>query len=143
MYKVGVVGGFSAIHALAGDVPEEEKQPHAHEYKLEWDIEVNHLDERGFSLDISVLEKIRNALFIAIEGVNLNEHEYFKSRPVSLENLCEFVYKNLCTALIQWLSDVELKKISTMEIRIWENSQAWAGISREGVQIAAGLKRST
>ncbi|OQX29096.1 MAG: hypothetical protein B0D92_05470 [Spirochaeta sp. LUC14_002_19_P3] len=142
MYKVGVVGRFSAIHTLAGDVPEEEKHPHAHNYKLEWDIEVSQLDERGFSLDISMLEKIRDALFITVEGVNLNEHEYFKNKPVSLENLCEFVYKKLCTGLMQRLSGADLAKITAMEIRIWENSQAWAGTRREGEQIAERLQRS-
>ena len=77
MYKVGVIGLFSAIHSLVGDVAEEEKIPHAHDYKLEWVIDVDELDERGFSLDISVLEGVREELFKYLQDKNLNELEIF------------------------------------------------------------------
>ena len=138
MYKVSVVGFFSAIHSLAGDVPEREKVPHPHDYKLEWILDIDQLDERGFSLDISLLEKLRDAVFADIEGKNLNAHEYFAHKPVSLENLCDFIYGHLFKELAQRIRDADMKRISCMEIRVWENEQAWAGIRREGEQIAGG-----
>ena len=128
MYKVGITGYFSAIHSLAGDVPEEEKLPHAHDYKLEWTLNVENLDERGFSLDISVLEEIRDDIFQILDGENLNENEFFKDIPVSLENLCNFTYMKFFNELSGRVGSDDLSRTSSMEVRIWENDQAWAGI---------------
>lgn len=130
MYKVGITGFFSAIHSLEGDVPEEEKTPHPHDYKLEWTLEVSELDERGFSLDISLLEKLRDSEFSKLEGKNLNKDRHFLNRPVSLENLCDFIFSNFSSELSLQISNTAFERIASMEIRIWENEQAWAGISR-------------
>lgn len=138
MYKVSVIGFFSAIHSLAGDVPEREKTPHPHDYKLEWILDVDRLDERGFSLDISLLEELRDAVFADVEGKNLNAHGYFDHKPVSLENLCAFIYGQLFKGLAQRIDDGDMERLSRMEIRVWENKQAWAGISRKGEEIAGG-----
>ena len=131
MFKVGITGLFTATHSLAGDVPEHEKQAHSHDYKLEWTLEVEALDERGFSLDISVLEKIRDLFFTKLNGQNLNENAFFFRKPVSLENLCSYSYEALHSALLSRTGAEERDRIASMEIRIWENDQAWAGILRD------------
>lgn len=128
-YRVGVRGNFTAIHALVGDVPEHEKTPHEHEYLLEWTFTLQSLDERGFSLDIALLERLRDALIHEIRGVNLNGLPYFSGVNSSLENLCGFFFQRLSQMLREELGDPDLKRIGEMEIRIWENDQAWAGLA--------------
>lgn len=128
-YRVGVRGNFTAIHALVGDVPEYEKHPHEHEYLLEWLFTLHSLDDRGFSLDIALLEKIRDTHIAEIRGVNLNDLPYFSSVNSSLENLCGFFFQRLSALLKDQLTAEDLKRIEEMEIRIWENDQAWAGLS--------------
>lgn len=131
MYMVGVNGFFSAVHSLEGDVPEHEKEPHTHDYKLEWTLELKALDERGFSLDISVLEEIRDQLFKTYADQNLNEFPFFDSKPVSLENFSDFTYDKLYAALTRRIEHKDTERITAMEIRLWENNQAWAGIRQE------------
>ena len=140
MYKVGVTGNFTAVHALVGDVPEEEKQPPPHAYLLAWILSVSELDDRGFSLDISILEEIRDQLFIDLEGCNLNDHDYFQKLSTSLENLCGFVSSSLLKELKKQSRDSDINRVAQMELRIWENDQAWAGIE---IDMKSQNKRST
>jgi len=127
MYKVGVERDFEAIHALVGDVPEEEKHPHPHKYRIEWVFHITSLDQRGFSLDIALLERLLENQCGEIKGVNLNSLEYFKERNSSLENLCSFFTTTLRDKLIGELSGEDARRITSMEIKIWENDHAWAG----------------
>jgi len=130
MYKVGVTGDFVAVHALVGDVPPEEKTPHPHTYHLEWTLDVSALDERGFSLDISELERIRDEFFSETAGTVLNDIDWFKGKPTSLENLCEYAFDSLENAIMNSINSKETARISRMEVDIWEHDQAWAGIER-------------
>ena len=56
--------------------------------------------------------------------------KYFNNKPVSLENLCSFVFDILSKDLSAKISRYDKSRIVTMEIRIWENEQAWAGIMK-------------
>ncbi|MBN1686459.1 MAG: 6-carboxytetrahydropterin synthase [Spirochaetales bacterium] len=128
MYAVGVTGDFTAIHSMVGDVPPEEKEPHPHGYRLEWTLWVEKLDERGFSLDISVLERIRDELFSDMAGKVLNDISWFKEKTTSLEYLCGYVFESLQSAVNGAMEKSDTGRISRMEVRIWENEHAWAGV---------------
>lgn len=128
MYKVGVTGRFTAIHSLVGDVPPEEKKPHPHDYYLEWCLHVADLDARGFSLDISVLEAIRDRMFGFIAERVLNDIEWFKGKTTSLENLCGYLFESLSSSLHKEMDRADVERISLMEVKIWENEYAWAGV---------------
>ncbi len=128
MYKVGVTGRFTAIHSLVGDVPPEEKVPHPHDYYLEWCMQVTDLDVRGFSLDISVLEGIRDRMFAYMAQKVLNDIDWFDGKTTSLENLCGYVFESLVASLREHMERAEVERISRMDVRIWENEYAWAGL---------------
>ena len=127
MYTVGVTGKFSAIHALVGDFGEE-TIPHSHPYRLEWDFEIESLDENGFSLDISRLIAARDRLFSELNGKNLNKDPFFRDIQTSLENLCVYIANELLETLAP--GPAELKRISRMNVRVWETEDAWAGYQK-------------
>ena len=131
MYRVGVKCHFTAVHILEGDVPEDERLPHSHEYVLEWIFDVTELDSRGFSLDIALLERQAEKLCSFIGGIKLHELDYFADRNSSLENLCAYLRDCLADGLREELREADLGRIGSMEVRIWENEGAWAGISGE------------
>ena len=131
MYKVGVTGNFYATHSMSGDVPPEEKVPHRHAYRLEWTFRVVQLDERGFSLDISVLERLRDELFKDLTDTVLNDIPWFAGKTTSLEYLCAYVFEMLRIGVEEYLGSADSSRIDKMEIKVWENDHAWAGI--EGV----------
>jgi 6-pyruvoyl-tetrahydropterin synthase len=124
MFLVGVNGSFSAVHSLVGDF-EEETVPHSHRYRLDWSFEIRELDENGFALDISRLQAARDALFRELDGKNLNKDSYFRDKQTSLENLCMYIAERL-TKLLK-LDQADRRRIDTMEIRVWESDDAWAG----------------
>ena len=131
MYEVGVTGDFTAIHHMSGDVPPEETVPHQHNYQLEWNLWIKSLDERGYSIDISLLERIRDELAHGLKGKVLNDLDWFAGKTTSLESLCEHVYEKLHFGISKSLRELDLQRISRMEVRIWEHEHAWAGVEMD------------
>jgi 6-pyruvoyl-tetrahydropterin synthase len=129
MYKVGVTGEFTAVHSLVGDVSAEEKKPHPHNYYLEWTLWVENLDERGFSLDISLLEEIRDEFFHGMSRKVLNDIAWFEGKQTSLEYLCRYMFDTLSTSLRKFLNAADILRISKMETKVWENDSAWAAVN--------------
>ena len=129
MYKVGVTGNFTAVHALVGDVPVEEKEPHPHNYYLEWTLWITNLDERGFSLDISLLETIRDELFSSMSGKVLNDLAWFREKTTSLEYLCTYMFESLLKSVRKSMEVADVQRISKMETKVWENENAWAAVN--------------
>ena len=128
MYKVGVTGNFSAIHALVGDFGEE-TIPHSHPYRLEWDFSLTALDANGFSLDISRLQTVRDELFTALNGTNLNKEPFFREVQTSLENVCAYIAGELMTRLNP--SKGDLQRMASMSVTLWESDDAWAGFQQQ------------
>ena len=124
MYNVGVVRNWQIRHALSGDFGDE-TIPHSHEYRVEWSLQVDALDDNGFAFDISTMQEKLDELIEDLNGKFLNDFPFFTGIQVSVENTCRYLSK----VLMKGLTDTERSDIIRSEIRIWESETAWASFA--------------
>jgi 6-pyruvoyl-tetrahydropterin synthase len=123
LFQTGVRHHLNAYHALVGDFGEE-TTPHTHPYLVEWTVSADHLDENGFATDISAMEETIAEELARVDGVLLNDLEFFAERQTSLENLCLFLHQRLAASLAA--KSTATWSPSGMEVKIWESDTAWA-----------------
>ena len=128
MYRVGIKRPFKASHFLAGDF-EDESRPHEHTYTADWIMEVDGLDENGFSVDIALMEELLEEVTTSVEGVLLNDLPFFENRQSSVENTAEYLSRELFEKLAE--RGASLERLRRSEMRIWENDSAWASYATE------------
>jgi 6-pyruvoyl-tetrahydropterin synthase len=129
MYRVGIKRKFKASHFLVGDF-QEETQPHEHEYVADWTMEVEDLDENGFSVDISLMEDLLEDSVDSLSGVLLNDIPFFQGKQTSVENTAEFLLHSLFQ---KWRErGGNLSPVIRAEMRVWESDFAWASFVTEG-----------
>lgn len=123
MYRVGVKRQVEVRHFLEGDF-DEESIPHSHDYIIEWVCVSADLDENGFSVDISVMEKILTSIAERIRGKLLNDLPFFDGIQSSVENFARYVFYE---AKEQLGAHGLPQEITTgAEVVVWESSTAWA-----------------
>jgi 6-pyruvoyl-tetrahydropterin synthase len=123
MYQVGIKNTFRAGHFLVGDFAEE-THPHEHDYVVEWICSTNVLDENGFSVNIAVMEEELQNLIDEIRGKLLNDLGFFKDRQVSVENMAQYIHKELVEKLSH--RGFSLESVVEFQVKIWESDSAWA-----------------
>ena len=119
MFTLCVLREFSAQHYLIGGDRGAENLPHAHEYRLELRLQGERLNEHGFLLDIVEIEAQLDREVGSYQDDLLNELPAFADHNPSLENFSQI----LCLSLAK---PMDSDKLSSIEIRLWENKNAWA-----------------
>ncbi|MDW5563860.1 MAG: 6-carboxytetrahydropterin synthase [Methanomassiliicoccus sp.] len=117
MYRTGLSARLTSTHHLAGGSPEESVD-HAHDYLVEVTVAGAEVDAKGYLVDIDLLRSALIAALRRYEGRCLNELPEFRSMAPSLENLSREIYDQLRPMLAAGRS---------LEVRVWEDQEAWAG----------------
>lgn len=117
MYRLCFQRAFSARHFLL-ESSGPESMPHAHAYRIEWELQAPELDAHGYLVDLVEVEKSLGRTLARYEGAFLNELAEFKGSNPSLERFVRILWERLST---------DLSARTSCAVRLWENDSAWAG----------------
>lgn len=120
MYTLEVRRDFVAQHYLIGDDFGPENDRHSHHYLLELHLWGEQLDEFGYLVDITEVERVLDATVAWYRDNTLNDLEEFAGLNPSIEHFCRIVWQRLRDQL-------PLDRLDGMEVRMWENEIARAG----------------
>ena len=123
MYKVAVSREFIAQHYLVGGDWGKENELNSHQYRLEIIIQNEQLDEHGYLVDIVEVESTINDIVSTYQDNTLNAFSEFQGLNPSLENFARIIGDVFCSKL----SNINLDSV---EIKLWEDSNAWASHTR-------------
>jgi len=118
MYKLCFQRGFTARHFLLGGNWGPENAPHAHAYRIEWEIRALDLDAHGYLVDLIEVERSLSDTLTRYEGTLLNELIEFEGCNPSLERFVKILWERLSASL---------PAETGCAVRLWENDSAWAG----------------
>jgi len=124
MYTVAVREDFIAEHFLVGGDRGSENEKHSHNYQVEVQLEGSTLDEHGFLIDISDIEKSLKLLVAYFRNRVLNELPAFKGINASIEQFTRIFHQMLSKRILS-------PSISAISVKIWEGSTAWASYREE------------
>ena len=119
MYTLAVRRDFVAQHALVGGDWGAENQPHSHHYVLELQLEGRELDQYGYLVDITDVERQLAEMIGRYRDHLLNDFAEFKGLNPSLENFARI----LCGALND---RIKAGNLALLRVVLWENEIAWA-----------------
>ena len=120
MYTLEVRRDFVAQHYLIGGDFGPENDRHSHHYLLELHLRGEELDELGYLVDITEVERVLDATVERYRDHTLNDLDEFDGLNPSIEHFCRIVWKRLEEQL-------PVERLSGMEVRMWENEIARAG----------------
>jgi len=124
MYQVAVSNEFIAMHYLVGGDWGAENHPHSHNYKVEFQISGETLNQHGYLVDIVDIE---NALEVQVEKFQnklLNDLPEFAGLNPSIEHFSRI----LCHAMSEIIQE---ENALSFRIKLWENEEAWASYQLE------------
>ena len=78
-----------------------------------------HLDEVGIALDFKVLKKELDVILAGLDHKFLNEHEEFRTKNPTSENIAMYIYKTLSAKI-----NTETVKVS--KVRVCESASSGA-----------------
>ncbi|NOX96853.1 MAG: 6-carboxytetrahydropterin synthase QueD [Nitrospirae bacterium] len=113
MYELTVESSFSAAHQLRHYQGECERL-HGHNWKVEVSIRSEELDSLGMVVDFKELKGLINEILKELDHHYLNELPAFKEANPTTENIAEFLYGEIKSAM-------KKKGISLQRVKIWEN----------------------
>ena len=119
MFSLGVRRRFIARHFMIGGDFGDENSPNSHHYLVELRIEGDKLDEHGFLVDISDIERHFDALVARYRESMLNELPEFEGLNPSLEQFARILGRFL-------QERIDTNRLLAMEVVLWENDSAWA-----------------
>jgi 6-pyruvoyltetrahydropterin/6-carboxytetrahydropterin synthase len=119
MYTLAVRRDFIARHFLIGGDWGPENFPNSHHYVLELQLEGTELDQHGYLVDITDVEKNLDAVIGYYKEQMLNDKLEFKDLNPSLENFVRILATSLSDC-------IQAKNITTLRVKLWENENAWA-----------------
>ncbi len=114
MYRIAKQFSFDAAHWIAG-LPEDHKcsRLHGHTYAVEVILEANHVDDVGFVIDYTELNRLKTWLDTVVDHRNLNE--VFENDQTTAENIARWIYG----IASEWWPQVAA-------IRVSETPKTWA-----------------
>jgi len=124
LYTLRLQRDFTAQHYLIGGNWGVENSLHAHAYRLEIRLQGDELDTHGFLVDLVQVEAAVETILGRVRDRTLNELPEFSGLNPSLEHFARIA----CMALDSLLPPGGLCGI---EVRIWEDSSAWASYQLE------------
>lgn len=124
MYQVAVVREFVAQHILTVGSGTPEHVWHSHAYRMEVRLEGPELDESGYLVDITDVERHLDALVARYRDTTLNDLPELAGQNPSVENVARVA----CEALARHLAAPTVRAIT---VELWEHERAWASYRRE------------
>lgn len=124
MYTLAVRRDFIARHFLIGGDWGPENFPNSHHYILELQLKGDELDQHGYLVDITDVEKHLNGLVDYYKEQMLNEKPEFAGLNPSIEHFARI----LATSLSE---RIKAKNVTKMKVVLWEHENAWAAFSVE------------
>ena len=118
-FEVGASRPLRALHRLPWGT-EAERQPHAHDYRIEVVIEREDLDDRGVVCDLDVLGAGLDEVLGRLEGRDLDEIRPPDADGVTVEILARWLHGALVDV-------VRRAGAETLAIRVWEAPDAFGG----------------
>jgi 6-pyruvoyltetrahydropterin/6-carboxytetrahydropterin synthase len=129
MYTLSVRRDFIARHFLIGGDWGPENLPNSHHYVLELQLDGRDLDQHGYLVDITDVERHLAELTSYYQEQMLNDKPEFEGLNPSLEHFARI----LATSLNSRIHD---ENITALKVTLWENPSAAASyhIDRFGSQ---------
>jgi 6-pyruvoyltetrahydropterin/6-carboxytetrahydropterin synthase len=118
-FEVGASKPLRALHRLPWG-SEEERQPHAHDYRIDVVVERDGLDERGVVCDLDVLVDALDTVVARLQGRDLDEVLEPDERGVTVELLAHWLHGELAQAVRHAGGDA-------LGVRVWEAPDAFGG----------------
>jgi len=118
-FEVGASRPLRALHRLPWGT-DAERQPHAHDYRIEVVAEREHLDDRGVVCDLDVLGAGLDEVLGRLEGRDLDEIRPADADGVTVEILARWLHGALVDV-------VRRAGAETLAIRVWEAPDAFGG----------------
>ncbi len=123
-YQLCLQREFEARHHLVGGDWGAENEPHSHHYRVELRLHGEALDQHEYLVDLVHVEQVLEAEVERYRGRSLNEQKPFAGRNPSVEWFARVLALGLAEGL-------EAQAVTRLEVRLWENEQAWASFSTE------------
>ncbi len=118
MYEVAIRKRFAAAHQLRGYGGKCENL-HGHNWIVEVGVCGAELDDVGLLLDFKILKDYVDEVLEEFDHEYLNDHEWFKTRNPSSENLTRYLYEQICSRL-------DTPGLSVSFVRVWESDDSVA-----------------
>jgi 6-pyruvoyl-tetrahydropterin synthase len=118
-FEVGASKPLRALHRLPWGT-EAERQPHAHEYRIEVVVEREGLDELGVVCDLDVLRAGLDDVLGRLEGRDLDEIRPADAEGVTVELLARWLHGALADVVARAGGEA-------LAIRVWEAPDAFGG----------------
>lgn len=118
MYEIGIITQFEAAHQLVGDFGPATRI-HGHTYRLEVIVRGARLQADGTLFDIAQLQNVVNGVVGRLHYQNLDQIEGLAGTNTTAENVASFVWEQVAPTL-------RGRELSTLLVRVWENSSAYA-----------------
>jgi len=117
MYEIMIKTEFAAAHNLRNYNGLCEVL-HGHNWKVDIVVEAETLDKTGLAIDFKLLKAAAAEITDDLDHSYLNEHDAFKEKNPSSENIARYIFEELKSGLPD---SVNVKKIT-----IWETDSAAA-----------------
>ncbi|MDJ0811476.1 MAG: 6-carboxytetrahydropterin synthase [Desulfobacterales bacterium] len=124
MYTLSLSRAFEARHFLVGGDWGPENDPHAHAYRVEVRLQAGELDRHGYIADLERLEKLVDRCVTHYRGRMLNTLAEFDGLNPSIEHFSRCFCERLA-------ADLQPHHLTAIEVRIWEDTDAWASYREE------------
>ncbi len=121
MYQLAITRDFIAQHYLVGGDWGSENQKHSHHYRVEIQVEAEHLDQHGYLIDIVDLNNAVSGIIERFRDKTLNDLSEFGDLNPSLERFAKIIWEVLTQKLAL---DRHL-----LTVKLWENDLDWAAYS--------------
>jgi len=118
MFRLCFRRDFTARHFLTGGDWGAENAPHAHSYRIEWELRARELDAHGYLVDLVEVERRLADTLGRYRDTLLNDLPEFADVNPSLERFVKVLWERLAASLPRGVS---------CAVRLWENQSAWAG----------------
>jgi len=116
-YKVSVIKGFSAAHALRGYKGKCERL-HGHNWKVKVTLKSCGLDKTGMAMDFTDIKTKLAGVLSKFDHCFLNETVPFHKINPTAENIALVIFKNIAVKLP--------KAVKVHEVEVWESDTSSA-----------------
>ncbi len=118
MYTLAVRRNFIARHFLIGGDWGPENYPNSHHYLLELQLSGRELDQHGYLVDITEVEKNLDGIIDHFKEQMLNELPEFAGLNPSIEHFARILAASLNERL-------QAPGLAGLKVVLWENDSAW------------------
>ncbi len=113
-YTLKILADFSCARTLRGYLGE---GVHTHDWKVEVEVDADHLDEVGMGVDFKVIRNATQTLSGTLDKCYLNDIEPFDEINPTTENIAAYFYHNLSRTLNR-------AHIRVSAVTLWETERA-------------------